>query len=301
MSGVSDDPTSTEVEITPPPLCGVIIGDPIDPTCCEEEIIPWGCDESLKCKLDEEELELFTDEDLLRARAWATEILDKLTGHQYGLKRFRGMPCGVPCGWCRCDPCSCCAYDALNVPHHDICRLDRVVINSETQALSQYRIDYYAEHGLGDPCIVKLDGAWPNQQCWTYGMLDESSDDNPYEADDAYCLPDSWWVEYTYGCQPPMQADIAVACLAQQFLYLCSPLSQLNGKCQLPGNVVQVSRQGVSYQLDPSSIVPSTRTGIGPVDSFLKWANPKGLCAGATVYTPSRNVCDRRWISTRSC
>lgn len=307
MASESSEPTEPG-DIAILPACGLELAEPVVADCCVKAIAPWGCIEDVRCKLDDDENELFTDEDILKALAWATEQITRMLPDDYGYKRFVGMPCAEPC-ICRCDPCSCCAYETLEIKHHSICQLSRVVINCVDQDLSNYRIDRDCN---GIPVIVKLDGRWPNEQCYQIGICDD-----PQVYEDGYCLPDSLWVEYIYGCPIPYSGHLAAACMARNFLYLCD--DGLAKKCEFPRNAAVVSRQGVTFQDNNNNTgfgIGMHRTGVREVDSFLDAMNPNHLSASGCLMNPRTQktkdmyhhaICcevpesDREWITIHEC
>ena len=98
---------------------------------CLNEVMPWSNDSDLaNCDLGGVP---YTTEQSAVARARATELLDNLTGKQFGFKTFRFMPCNEcccdPCGTACGDGCSDCAYYKLKLPHFDACQITRIVVN----------------------------------------------------------------------------------------------------------------------------------------------------------------------------
>lgn len=83
---------------------------------------------------------------------------------------------------------------------------------------------------------------------------------------------------------PARQVDglgaYAAGVLAFEFAKACG-----GGKCRLPSNVTQLTRQGVSMTLISGSF-PHGRTGIREVDTFIALHNPNGLTSAPRVYSP---------------
>ena len=244
------------------------------PSCgCGEEIVPWGCVSTVRQRLTPEECEEFCDELILQALGWATEQLQELTGHQYGLQTYRFMPDVGKCCCCLKDDCCCSPKSIRKVPHSDICYITRAVINCVDQPLQNYGV---GQDGEGNGYIAFLLGDLPDTQFPEKGFCQA-----PY-TNDSDCT--NWWFEYVAGCPAPLQAIPAVTKLAHEYLYLCSVDPD---RCSLPDNVTSIVRQGITVSFDFSSHL----TGVREVDSFLKWANPHGLRKGANVLSPRNQHC----------
>ena len=83
----------------------------------------------------------------------------------------------------------------------------------------------------------------------------------------------TWFVLYERGIEPPAGIATLTGLLAKEFETACG-----GGKCRLPRNVTQVSRQGVSYQIyDPTAIYAAGKTGLPEIDMWLASINPNHL------------------------
>lgn len=90
-------------------------------------------------------------------------------------------------------------------------------------------------------------------------------------------------ISYTYGSPPPVAGQMAARVLAQEFAMAWSG----DEGCSLPSRVTTVARQGVTYTiLDQQDFIADLRTGLYPVDLFLKSVNPSGALRKARVFSP---------------
>jgi len=90
-------------------------------------------------------------------------------------------------------------------------------------------------------------------------------------------------VSYSYGMAPPKIGKYAALAMATQFYYLWSGRED---QCELPTRVTSVNRQGVSWVLlDQQDFLDELRTGIYPVDMFLKQTNPHKAQVKAKVFS----------------
>lgn len=85
-----------------------------------------------------------------------------------------------------------------------------------------------------------------------------------------------------YNChRPDGEAAYACAALALQYARACSG----KGKCELPSQVTNIVRQGVTFSL-PTGSFPNGETGIRSVDAWIALWNPKHRVTGPQVYIP---------------
>jgi hypothetical protein len=89
----------------------------------------------------------------------------------------------------------------------------------------------------------------------------------------------TWSVQYWRGTPPPAGAATFVGVLAKEFLAAACGSSN----CRLPKTVTRVSRQGVSYDIDPTVIYANGKTGVSEVDSWLAVVNPNHLMQAPSV------------------
>ena len=94
--------------------------------------------------------------------------------------------------------------------------------------------------------------------------------------------PGNLEVTYTYGQPPPSSGRQAAMVLAIEFIKLWE-----GDPCALPDRVTSITRQGVSYTiLDNQDFLENFRTGLYPVDLFLRTANPAKALAPSKVFSP---------------
>ncbi|WP_428950954.1 hypothetical protein [Streptomyces sp. cg35] len=112
--------------------------------------------------------------------------------------------------------------------------------------------DAYAVYDQRD--LVRLDGkGWPCCQ----------------RLDKPLTEPGTWAVNYERGKPLSVAGRRALGALACEFTRLC-----VGDKCRLPSRVTNVSRDGVTWQIDPSTFYAEGLTGITEVDLWIKAVNP---------------------------
>ncbi|UBF41624.1 head-to-tail adaptor [Gordonia phage AnarQue] len=199
----------------------------------------------------------------------AVDVLWALSGRQFGVCPVVARPCPERIGdsiWRSLGPvvmwngddwlnvgCGCagrCNYSGPRKVHlpGPVVEITEVRIGGEVVPASEYTLE-------GDR-LYRRTGAWPSQDLAR--PLGE---------------PGTWSVSYMRGLTPPAGVATLTGLLAKEFDAACS-----GGKCRLPRNVTQVSRQGVSYQVyDPTSIYSAGKTGLPEVDMWLASVNPNHL------------------------
>lgn len=237
----------------------------------------------------------YTTEVQETATAWATGILDALTGRQFAQCPVVVRPCGKRCGWsggyltfpvngsvagsagapgwmtpytsggvwrnCACGgPCSCRARCEahLNGPVAEVVevKVDGVVIDP-----AAYRLD-------DGSILVRTDG-----ECWPECQDLNLSDDEP----------DTFSVQYRPGAPLPPIGQIAAGELACQFAKACSS----DASCALPQQLQSLSRNGVQVEVvDPNLLTENGLTGLPNVDLFIKAVNPQRLARRPRVLSP---------------
>lgn len=244
---------------------------PIDPWLKDEDFDKVCCDTELDPEIPEELAVLEA------AVAAATEQLWALSGRQFGFCKQRFLPCARPCWVCKSDPCNCCALDFLRLPYGPPCQVTRYVIEGEDQDLDSIKLFYRAGEYVASNCDL-----WPTEQCQAAGYFEVG---DPVTCETEY----NWWIEYIYGRPIPAQGKLAALALACEYVYSCTDKT----KCQLPTGVTSVSRQGLSYNIETSSLTvyQSGLTGIGAVDRFLSTVNPNGLMEAPSFTNPDSITC----------
>lgn len=234
----------------------------------------------------------YSADDIERATAYATYILDGLTGHQFGQCPITVRPCGTGCAWtagyltwpvagpssttpgpwmtpyviggvwrnCACSGgCSCAPA----------CRVE---LGGPVAEVTEVRVD-----GLVlDPSAYLLIGQWlarvDGGECW------------PSCQDPA--VPDTeegtFSVTYRPGRALPVAGQIAAGALAAEFLKACA-----GAACGLPAQVASLTRQGVDVEfVSPTDVLTDGLTGIREVDLFVRAVNPAGLQRRSGISTP---------------
>lgn len=218
------------------------------------------------------------------ATAWATEILDALTGRRYAQCPVNYRPCGPRCltgagylafpvgspqsgggslPWmtpyvdsgiwrnCGCaGGCSCKASQEVPFPT-PVAAVTEVMIDGVVLDPSAYRLDTYR----GIPTLVRIDGdAWPQCQ-------DMDADNDEVGA---------FVITYTPGEVLPEAGKIAAGLLACEFLKACQ-----GAECALPQQLASLSRNGVEVQVvDPATLLADGKTGVAYVDLWIRSVNP---------------------------
>ena len=250
--------------------------------------MPWGNLDNVCCTdsgLSDEEL----SELLPEAQRAATELVQGLTGGQFGFFLDRIIPCQRDCS-CKPDPCSCCFSDRLELPKGPVCGISRYVVGGVDQPTDSISVLYEDGGFVASNCE-----RWPHGQCQHAGFFEDCGDG------EGCCGADqNWWIEYLYGEPVPTLGNLAVEALTCQFIYACPGAN--NSKCELPSGAASVSRQGVSYQIavDSIQLLSSGLTGVGAVDRFVSLVNPYGLRKAPEVLIP-KSACDESRYARAAC
>lgn len=92
-------------------------------------------------------------------------------------------------------------------------------------------------------------------------------------------------VTYKHGANPPLAGKIAATRLANELILSAND----SAECALPENIVNVSRQGISFALaDDADFIASGKVGIPIVDQFIMAANPNFAKKRPKVFSPYR-------------
>lgn len=228
-----------------------------------------------------------TDEDRATAARIATDVLYALSGRQWpGVRTsellvaptVRGgpelLPTSMPWGGRLSRGCGCCASE-----------LDPRV----------YPIVEVIELLVGDVSIPADQIDYSNGR--TIRVTRGSSTVDPL-AVNRWCGPDGFYSLFPSpgGCGSPsvrVTLDwgraVPAAGAAAALAFAKELVKALTGdqSCRLPGNVVNVSRQGVSVLIDPSTFLDKGRTGIPLADLWLTAVNPKRLQSEAWFWDPA--------------
>jgi hypothetical protein len=258
------------MSVTPLPAAEPCIPWEMDTGCCGEE---WA---NLEPELQE------------RATALAWSTMRVLSAGQLGVCPVTVRPClTAPCNACMdtwmrptlmagvwvnnaCGTVDCsCARLCEVVLGGRIALITRVVLDGDELPLGDFRID-------NGNRIVRQDGeCWPSCQDMT----------KPLGA------VGTLGITYIPGVVPDSAALWAVGTLACEFAKSC-----MGGKCRLPTSVTNISRQGVTFNLDQSAF-PGGKTGIREVDAVLQALNPSGKAMGSHVWSPDVPWAKHRWTS----
>lgn len=168
-----------------------------------------------------------------------------------------GVWFNASCGTCG-DTCQCGAgLDVLELPG-PVAQVNTVWIDGAVfEAWALYNANM----------LVRTDGEqWPACQNLDRDLTEDGT----------------WGVDYTRGIPWPVGGRRAVGALACEFARLCSG----DKRCRIPANVVSVTRDGVSYDLDPTTYYENGLTSLPEVDLFVSSVNPKHIARPFGVYTP---------------
>lgn len=229
------------------------------------------------------------------ATAWATEILDALTGRRFSQCAVNYRPCGPRCNtsfgyltwpvsaqgdggggmpwmipyvdsgvWrnCHCTGgCSCRAAHEVPFPG-SVAEVVEVWVDGLLLDPSAYRLDSYK----GMPVLVRIDGdPWPQCQDMALGAQDVGA----------------FTIVYQPGELLPVAGRLAAGELACEYARACT-----GAACALPQQLQSLSRNGVEVQIvDPNAILEQGLTGNARVDLWIKAVNPFRRPARGRVYS----------------
>lgn len=229
------------------------------------------------------------------ATAWATQILDALTGRRFGQCSLNYRPCGPKCQqtfgyvtwpvgspsstgggmpwmipyvdsgiWrnCICEGgCSCRARCEVPFPG-SVAAVTEVMIDGVILDPSAYRMDYYRNV----PVLVRTDGeCWPECQDMNVGITEVGA----------------FVITYQPGELLPLAGQIAAGELACEFAKSC-----VGADCVLPQQLQSLSRNGVEVQvMDPTALLDQGLTGLANVDLWVRAVNPYRKAQRSRVYS----------------
>lgn len=180
-----------------------------------------------------------------------------------------GGPGRLGCGSCW-DACSCGGGDVLKLSGL-VSSVVEVVIDGEARGLSTMRVDNYR-------LLVDQSGfGWPT--CQDMGLPAGEVG--------------TWSVTYLKGLTVPLGGQVAAGALACELSKLVVG-GAAAAECSLPSNTVQVSRQGVTVQLDPLAVAS---TGVPATDNWISMvtASPRGGSVRSVDVAPARVT---TWVGT---
>ena len=244
------------------------------------------------CAYSAEELQGMRDDPAVlavmeRAESLAWMTLSALSGYRISTCPTLVRPCALRCaptswvsapvsdtgffsphiidgGWynaCGCQSrtdCSCSSLCEVILP--SIGSIVEVRLNGAVLDPTAYRIDNGRR-------LVRTDG-----ECWPYCQdMSASIDDEG-----------TFSVLYYSGVGPNDIIRYAAGVLASEFFKACT-----NRDCRLPSGVTNISRQGMSIQVEAGSF-PGGMTGIHEVDAVLRIYNPHALKSPSRVMSPDR-------------
>ena len=165
---------------------------------------------------------------------------------------------------------ACCGNSACAVVlRGPVATVEEVLVGDEVIPASAYRVDVTS----GAYLLVRIDGeCWPACQNFT---ADEGE-------------PGSFVVTYGLGVPLPVALQVATALLACEYAKGLS-----GGPCKLPSKMTQLTRQGVTVELEPPEPVDG-RTGIREVDDVITSLNPGKRQRPPVLLSPDLpEACDR--------
>jgi len=114
--------------------------------------------------------------------------------------------------------------------------------------------------------LIRTDGErWPRCQDLTKDLTEEGT----------------WGVTFVRGTPVPPAGQRAAGVLACEIAKAC-----IGAKCRLPALVTNVSRDGLTYTIDPTGFFEKGFTGLAEVDLWLAAVNPSKNVRRSGVYTP---------------
>lgn len=183
-------------------------------------------------------------------------------------------------GWwgseCSEDRCGCGSTSYVRLAGYPVREVSEVKIDGDVLDPSEYRLEGWRKlMRTTDPGPPAQARSWP--ACQDLGLDDDQ--------------PGTFSVSYTHGVDPPELGRTAAAQLACELYAACR-----SGDCNLPSNVVQIVRQGVTMdRVTPlAAYLRSGSTGLPAVDSFLAAYNPDGLRRRPLVWSPDQQPFARR-------
>lgn len=119
----------------------------------------------------------------------------------------------------------------------------------------EYRLDGFKLVRMRDPAEPDVRLLWPGCQIHDLDDTEEGT----------------FAVDYTYGLDPPDGAAAAAGALACQLWAACNPDGAGEGECELPSNVRQVARAGLTIEFGQlvGETLRAAATGIAAIDLFL--------------------------------
>lgn len=246
-------------------------------TTCDVWPVTWTCD-----------IDCLSPATTGTAAEVASEILETLSGHQFGTCTTKLRPCrktctdwpllygdpgwgttwplpaliggkwyNLTCGSCG-DSCSCTSLSEVILPG-DVVSIVEIKMDGTPLVTGAYRVD-------NGNRLVRTDGSsWP--ACQNMSQPDTSAG--------------TWSVTAVFGTPVPSGGSLAAGELA------CELSKALAGdsSCRLPRGVTSVARQGVTINYAKvTDALKEGLTGLYLVDLFLHTYNPNKLVAGARVY-----------------
>lgn len=268
------------------------MSEPTAPPAPARTCVPvdWSCDTDLRDSLSEDVL--------ARAEALAGSTLRALTAYQIGGCPVVLRPCAQGCAgssyvtggpvigghygalgglvgpwwahieagqWvntaCGCATgtgCSCSAVSEVVLPAFGF--VSSVSVDGVELDVSAWRVD-------NGNLLVRTDGQkWPKCQDMA-APLDQAG---------------TFGVVFTPGAEPDGLVAFAAGLLAAEFAKAC-----MGGACALPDGVRQVTRQGVTWDIQ-TSMFDDGLTGITAVDAVVRIYNPNGLRTAPRVWSPGQ-------------
>jgi hypothetical protein len=169
-----------------------------------------------------------------------------------------GVWLNLACGNCAGE-CSCTSFSEILLPDpvHEVVS---VTLDGSPLASGSDYLVYDHQR------LVRVGAEWP--RCQNYEVTGG---------------PGTLLLEVKFGEPVPALGQLAVAKYACELAKACAGL-----ECELPPYVTQVTRQGVTFTLDPVKLLDSGLTGVLLPDLFIRRYNPRGLMDRARAYSPDR-------------
>lgn len=222
----------------------------------------------------------------------ASDVLWALSGRQFGACPVTLRPCKPACPCTGCDRCgskysdliggpwfpaliagqmfnlTCgCAQDGCGCGKQvstvelpgPVAEIESVWIDGKALDASAYAVYDFRR-------LVRTDGReWPTCQ-------DLAAD---------LTQPGTWGVTYLRGTPVPLAGLKAAGAFACELAKACT-----GGRCRIPWQVTNVTRDGMSWQLDPSAFYAKGLTGLPETDVWLSAVNPGKNRRPSSVWSP---------------
>lgn len=173
---------------------------------------------------------------------------------------------------CGCGPRCCCRVECAVVLRGPVNAVSEILVDGEVIPSTSYRVDVTQ----GTYWLVRLDGTcWPT--CQDFQAAEDAAG--------------AFAVTYEIGREVPEALAIATAILACEY-----GKSITGGECRLPARMTNLTRQGVTVEVEPASPEEGL-TGLTEVDAVVAALNPSKRQRPPLLLSPDLpESCDRMTV-----